>query len=167
MEEKLSVQMTKEALFDFLLYHTYSKFSGFLTNVLGAAVGIMGIILLAMGRIKPAYLVFYLVAAAAFIAFTPLQLKHRAKKQMELNEEYKTEWEYTFNEHGITAVRGDKVEEVPWEMIERVATTPKTIGIYYGKDHAFIIPKQAFGSRFVAVMKMIAQHIDPQKVRLR
>lgn len=167
MEEKLSVQMTKEALFDFLLYHTYSKFSGFLTNVLGAAVGIMGIILLATGRIKPVHLVFYLAAAVAFIAFTPLQLKHRAKKQMELNEEYQTKWEYTFNEHGITAVRGDKAEEVAWEQIERVATTPKTIGIYYGKDHAFIIPKQAFGSRFVAVMKVIAQHIDPQKVRLR
>ena len=56
MEEKLTVQMTKEALFDFLLYHTYSKFSGFLTNVLGAAVGIMGIILLATGKITPVYL---------------------------------------------------------------------------------------------------------------
>ncbi|BDF06006.1 YcxB family protein [[Clostridium] hylemonae] len=167
MEEKLTVQMTKEALFDFLLYHTYSKFSGFLTNVLGAAVGIMGIILLATGKITPVYLLFYLAAAAAFIAFTPLQLKHRAKKQVELNREYQTEWNYTFDNEGITVIRGEKTENVAWDKIERVVTTPKTIGIYYGKEHAFIIPKQAFGDRFMAVMKIIAQHIDPQRVRLR
>ena len=37
--------MTKEALFDFLLFHAYSKFSGFLVNILGLAVAFMGIIL--------------------------------------------------------------------------------------------------------------------------
>lgn len=167
MEEKLKVQMTKEVLFDFLLYHTYSKFSGFLTNVLGAAVGIMGIILVAVGKTSAVHLVFYLLAAAAFIAYTPLQLKYRAKKQMEVNKDYHVEWEYTFDDKGITVVYGDRTQEYPWEKIERTVTTPKTIGIYYGRDHAFIIPKQAFGSRFVNVMQMIAKHIGPQNVRLR
>lgn len=167
MEEKLKVQMTKEALFDFLLYHTYSKFSGFLVNVLGVAVGIMGIILLAIGKITVVHLLFYLIAAAAFISFTPLQLKYRAKKQMELNEDYQAEWTYTFNDEGITTEYREKTEVYAWEKIERAVTTPKTIGIYYGKDHAFIIPKQAFGDRFVPVMNMVSQHIGPQNVRLR
>ena len=34
-ENKMMVNMTKEALYDFLLFHAYSKFSGFLVNILG------------------------------------------------------------------------------------------------------------------------------------
>ena len=39
--KKITVHMTKEALFDFLLFHAYSKFSGFLVNILGLAVAFM------------------------------------------------------------------------------------------------------------------------------
>lgn len=37
--------MTKEYLYDFLLFHAYSKFSGFLINILGLAVAFMGVIM--------------------------------------------------------------------------------------------------------------------------
>ena len=60
VEEKITVRMTDTYLFDFTLYHTYSK----LTNILGAAIAFMGIIMLAMGKIKPVQIIFYLVAAA-------------------------------------------------------------------------------------------------------
>lgn len=63
-EEKITVRMTDTYLFDFTLYHTYSKLAGFLTNILGAAIAFMGIIMLAMGKIKPVQIIFYLVAAA-------------------------------------------------------------------------------------------------------
>lgn len=45
---KITVNMTKEALFDFLLFHAYSKLGGFLVNVLGLAVAFMGIFLLSL-----------------------------------------------------------------------------------------------------------------------
>lgn len=38
VEEKITVRMTDTYLFDFTLYHTYSKLTGFLTNILVAAV---------------------------------------------------------------------------------------------------------------------------------
>ena len=63
VEEKITVRMTDTYLFDFTLYHTYSKLTGFLTNILGAAIAFMGIIMLAMGKIKPVQIIFYLVAA--------------------------------------------------------------------------------------------------------
>ena len=62
-EEKITVRMTDTYLFDFTLYHTYSKLTGFLTNILGAAIAFMGIIMLVMGKIKPVQIIFYLVAA--------------------------------------------------------------------------------------------------------
>ena len=55
--------MTDTYLFDFTLYHTYSKLAGFLTNILGAAIAFMGIIMLTMGKIKLVQIIFYLVAA--------------------------------------------------------------------------------------------------------
>ena len=83
MEEKIFVQMTEKALFDFMLFHTYSKFAGFLSNVLGMAVAFIGIILTIMNKATIGQLVLYLVAAAIFVSFTPIQLKMRAKKQMQ------------------------------------------------------------------------------------
>ena len=63
VEEKITVRMTDTYLFDFTLYHTYSKLTGFLTNILVAAIVFMGIIMLVMGKIKPVQIIFYLVAA--------------------------------------------------------------------------------------------------------
>ena len=63
VEEKITVRMTDTYLFDFTLYHTYSKLTGFLTNILVAAIAFKGIIMLVMGKIKPVQIIFYLVAA--------------------------------------------------------------------------------------------------------
>ncbi len=167
MSEKISVQLTEQTLFDFLLYHTYSKFSGFLSNVLGAAVAFMGIILMAMGKITWIHLLVYLAAGAAFIAYTPLLLKHRAKKNIEANPLYRDASEYLFDEEGIAVTRGEETKRYPWEKIQKAVVTPKNVGIYWDKEWAFIIPKEALADRFVPVMQMISTHIGAQNVRLR
>ena len=63
---KITVRMTKEALYDFLLYHAYSKFSGFLINILGFAVVFLGVFSFATGRTGAAGVTFYLIAAMVF-----------------------------------------------------------------------------------------------------
>ena len=62
-EEKITVRIQIHTCLTFTLYHTYSKLAGFLTNILGAAIAFMGIIMLVMGKIKPVQIIFYLVAA--------------------------------------------------------------------------------------------------------
>ena len=84
--ETIRVQMTRELLFDFLLYHTYSKASGFLVNMLGLGVAAVGGVMQAMGQIKTGQLALYLLAAAAFLLYTPLLLRRRAKKQMQVKK---------------------------------------------------------------------------------
>lgn len=84
--ETIRVQMIRELLFDFLLYHTYSKASGFLVNMLGLGVAAVGGVMQAMGQIKTGQLALYLLAAAAFLLYTPLLLRRRAKKQMQLKK---------------------------------------------------------------------------------
>lgn len=51
-ESRMTVRMTKEALYDFLLFHAYSKFSGFLVNILGLAIVFMGIFSYTTGRVR-------------------------------------------------------------------------------------------------------------------
>ena len=165
---KITVRMTKEALYDFLLFHAYSKFSGFLINILGLAVAFMGIILYVTDRTGALNLVFYLAAAFIFLGYTPLQLKMRAKKQVEINPEYANPVEYTFSEEeGIFVKWEDTEKKFAWEEIERAVVTPKTIGIYYGKENALIIPKWDFGDEFLPVFQMIARHLGMNNVRMR
>ena len=167
MEEKIQVQMTENMLYDLMLFHTYSKLAGFLTNVLGMAVIFMGIIMFAMGKNTAWQLVFYIVAGIAFLGFTPLQLKLRARKQLKINPEYREVCTYLFGESGITAIRDEKTKVYEWDSIQRVVATPKTIGYYYDENRAIIIPKQAYGKRFTAVMNIVLEHVPRGMVKIR
>lgn len=166
---KITVHMTKETLYDFLLFHAYSKFSGFLTNILGLAIVFLGISMYVTGRTSALRLVFYVVAAAIFLGYTPFLLKTRAKKQVEINPEYNGPVEYTFSdEEGIMVKWVDEQEKTyAWEDIQRAVVTPKTIGIYYEAESALIIPKQDFGEEFAPIFQMIARHLGMNNVRMR
>lgn len=160
--------MTKEALYDFLLFHAYSKFSGFLINILGLAVAFSGIFMYISGKTGAVGVVLYLAAALIFLGNMPVQLKYRAKKQVEVNQEYCNPVEYTFSdEEGITVEYAGNLYRYTWEEIERAVVTPKTIGIYYGKERALIIPKQDFGAQFTDIFRMIAKHLGRNRVRMR
>lgn len=163
---EITVNMTEECLFDFLLFHAYSKFSGFLINILGLAIAFMGIIMYVTDRTGVTGIIFYLIAAFLFLAGTPFQLKLRAKKQVKVNEEYNQPVNYTFCETGITRSFGSREESFSWEQIDRAVVTPKTIGIYYGTEHAMILPKQDFGNEFVPIFTTIATQLGQTKVRM-
>lgn len=165
--EKITVHMTKEALYDFLLFHAYSKFSGFLVNILGLAIAFMGIIMYVTGKTEALSVVFYLVAAVAFLGYTPMVLKRRAKQQVRVNEEYCNPVDYTFSEDGITTEWKDVNRTYTWQQIRRAVVTPKTIGIYYEEESALIIPKEDFGDQFAPVFRRIAMNLGIKNVRMR
>lgn len=167
MNQTISVKITRETLFDFLLYHTYSKLSGFLINVLGLAVFILGGLQLAMDKIEMYQFFFYFIASFIFLAYTPLQLNHRAKVQVNTNPEYKYEKEFTFSNDGISISNGENVKTYAWNQITHTVTTPKTIGFYYGENDALIIPKYSFGEKFVPIMQMTIKNMGARKVKLK
>lgn len=140
-EEKITVRMTDIYLFDFTLYHTYSKLAGFLTNIL--------------------------VAAIVFIVYTPLLLKYRSKKQVKRIERYHVPNEMTFNDEGIQVEFADKKETYEWEQIQKVVTTPKTIGFYYETEKTLIVPKPDFGDKFVPILTLATKKLEPARVHLR
>ena len=141
VEEKITVRMTDTYLFDFTLYHTYSKLAGFLTNIL--------------------------VAAVVFIVYTPLLLKYRSKRQVKRIERYHVPNEMTFNDEGIQVEFADKKETYEWEQIQKVVTTPKTIGFYYETEKELIVPKPDFGDKFVPILTLATKKLGPARVHLR
>lgn len=165
---KITVHMTKENLYDFLLFHAYSKFSGFLINILGMAVAFMGVYMYTAGKTTAVGVTFYLISAALFLGYTPFLLKRRAKQQVEVNPEYCQPIDYTFcEENGITAAWDGEERSYSWEQIQRAVVTPKTIGIYYEEERALIIPKTDFGEQFLDIFQMIARHLGMNNVRMR
>ena len=165
---KITVHMTKEALYDFLLFHAYSKFSRFLINILGLAVAFSGIWLYVAGQTGAAGTALYLTASAVFLGSMPLQLYLRAKKQVEIHPEYNAPAVYIFSEEaGIRVIQGSRERDYRWEDIRRAVVTPKTIGIYYEAERALIIPKQDFGEQFAEIFRMIARHLGGNNMRMR
>lgn len=148
--------MTKELLYDFTLHHTYSRLGGFLSIVLAGAIAIIGLIRALTLQIPAFSLTYYALAAIAFMAYTPLLLKFRAKHQVEQIEEYANPVYYTFDPaNGITMEYNGKTRFIHWDRCERVVVAPKNIGIYYGKNDALILPKDQFGDAFTDIMTVV------------
>lgn len=162
---KIKVNMTEKALYDFLLYHTYSKASGFLINVLGIAIIFIGLITRFSGNSENAGYIFYIIAGIIFLVAVPVQLKMRAKKQIRINPDYNQPVMYTFSDDGIVTETGDKVKEYTWDRMEKTVVTPKTIGIYYGKDLALIIPKWDFGEQFAPIFQMSMYYTETNRLK--
>jgi len=160
------VQMTEDALYDFMLYHTYSKLAGFLVNVLGVTVGLVGIFMRFTGKITLVQLLFYLIAAIIFLAYTPLQIRFRARKLIKTSREYQEPKIYNFSEEGILVTQ-DQEQKYGWEQVQRVVAAPKTFGFYYGENDALIIPKESFGEQYMPIMKIVTAHVSPDRIRLR
>ena len=165
MQETIQVQLTEDTLYDFILFHTYSRFSGFITNILGLAIAFMGIILFVMKKADFSEISFYIVAATAFLCFTPLRIKWNAKRLLENDDAFKEASAYCFCQDGIWREQQGKRVLYSWEDIQKIVATPKTIGIYYTTDEALIVPKAAFGDRFINVMKIVAMHVRREKVK--
>ena len=73
----------------------------------------------------------------------------------------------TFNDEGIQVEFADKKETYEWEQIQKVVTTPKTIGFYYETEKALIVPRPDFGDKFVPILTLATKKLGPARVHLR
>lgn len=160
--------MSKEYLFDFYLFHAYSKLGGFLVNILGLAVAFVGIFRYIKGKSSPLGCVLYLLAAFAFLAYTPITLKIRAARAMKIVDAYRKPMDMIFSEEdGITTVQGEKKHQYSWDQILRGVVTPKTIALYISSEDALVIPKVDFGKSFQPIFLMITRHLGAGRMRIR
>ncbi len=166
MQVDINVKMKAEYIYDLLLFNTYSKFSGFLVNVLGLSVIIVGGLLLGTDKINVQNSLLYVFAGIGFLSYTPMQLKKRAKKLME-QEKYQNNMTYKFSDEGVLEIISDKENTYTWDQFSKAISTPKDIAFYLNESEALVIPKVSFGENFMPVMKMIAKNMPIDKITIR
>lgn len=164
----ITVHTEPEFVFDFFLYHAYSKLGGFLVNILGLAVAFTGVLLYTTHRTGAMGCFLYILAAVLFLGYTPVTLKLKAEKAVKTMPEYREPIKMTFSgTEGIVTDVSGKQNHYAWDSIIKAAVTPKTIAVYTKDEEALIIPKKDFGDQFRPIYVMIAYYLGPGRMRTR
>ncbi|MDF2820944.1 MAG: hypothetical protein K0R15_1385 [Clostridiales bacterium] len=163
---KIIVKMRTQFIYDLLLFHTYSKFSGFMINVSGLGIIITGGLMLGMDKIQLIQALLYVAIGILFLSYTPFTLKRKAMKMIKAPQ-YQSEIAYGFNEEGIEEEMLGQVNHYSWSQVEKAISTPKDIAFYVGKEEALILPKESFGENFLPTMKLIAENVTRDRIYIR
>lgn len=158
MELEIDVKVTSSDLYDYLLYHTYTGFSG----ILGTFVGIFLILAFASTR----YFI-YLIAGVVLIAYMPCSLFLKAKQQAADNPVFKETLHYKMTEEGISVSQGENEETQSWESCVKAVSTSRSIILYTSRTTASIFPKRDLGEKKDALIQAISTHMPPKKVKIR
>lgn len=158
MELEIDVKVTSSDLYDYLLYHTYTGFSG----MLGTLVGIF----LIMAFISTQYFI-YLIAGVVLIAYMPCSLFLKAKQQAVNNPVFKEPLHYKMTEEGISVSQGEDEEMQSWESCVKAISTGRSIILYTSRTTASIFPKRDLGEKKETLIQMISTHMPPKKVKIR
>lgn len=158
MKVEFDIKITASDLYDYMLYHTYSGFSG----LFGGIVGALFIIYFASSGVW-----YYLAAGIVILLYIPCSLFLRAKKQAVTNEFFKNPIHYTLTDEGVTVTQGEYEMSQPWAVIAKASSTNRSLLLYTSKVNAWIFPKRDLGENREAVIQMISTHVSPDRVKIK
>lgn len=165
MPVKFNVKMTEDYMYDFMLYHNYTHFSGLLGLLLGIVGAVLAIVKFFAGDSQTAG--FALIVAVLFLVVTPRTTKQRASMQVKNSKMFQDVLEYEFNDEGITVRQGELEAKTPWEECSKVVSTKKSVIVYITRVRALIFPKTCIGEQYEEAIKMIRTHMPSKKVKIR
>ena len=146
MELEFDVHVDANALYDYMLRHTFTKAAG----ILGSTAGALGIVAGMMQR-YPIYVIF----GAVVLLYQPVSLWLRAPLHYKMTEE------------GVEVSQKETQQFQKWEDMYRAVSTGKSLILYTDKIHASIFPRKDLGEKQSAVIAMISSHMEPGKVQIR
>ncbi len=162
----VDVWMKAAYIFDFTLHQTYAKLSGFLTNLAGLSVIIIGGMRLRTGALRLWEALAFVALGICIIAWTPLMLYLRARK-LAGAQKYHAPIRYSFDTEGITERMGDHTHTYLWSQVAKAVSTPKTIAFFLSETEALIVPKENFRENFMPVMKLIFGNLTRDQIYIR
>ena len=158
MKLEFDIRMKAGDLYDFMLYHTYTGFSG----ILGTVAGVLLIVYFSMTLQW-----IYLFAGLLIVLYLPCSLYLRSKRQVLTNEFFREEIHYVFTEEGITVSQGEQSDTLPWDQVVKAVASPHSIFLYTSRVNAWIFPKKILGEQRVDLIQMISEHVAPAKVKIK
>lgn len=158
MKLEFDIKITAKELYDFMLYHTYTGFSG----LFGTVIGALFIIYFFMAGVW-----YYLVAGLVIIFYIPCSLYMRAKRQALTNEFFKKPIHYVLSEDGVTVMQGEYDMTLPWDSIAKATASNRSIFVYTSKVNAWIFPKSLLGEQKNDLIQIISEHVAPDKIKIK
>ena len=165
MKVDFDVKMTKNAMFDFMLYTSYTSLSGIVGVIFGGVTLILGIRQIIEGNYTMASTFF--VFALVFLVANPLNMKAKAGAQVKSSPMFQKPIHYELTEEGVEISQDDQHTTVKWTDFQKAVSTNKSVILYVTKLRAFIFPKESLGEDYSAAVKMISTHMAPKKVKIR
>ncbi len=159
MKVEFDVKITAADLYDYMLAHTYSGFSGLFGSVVGALF-----IILYFGMKTQ---ILYLVAGIIILLYIPCSLFMRAQKQVVLNEAFKKPLHYVLTDEGVTVSQGENEMFQEWDVVYKAKSTNRSLLIYTSKVNAWIFPKRDLGKDKEAVIQLISAHVAPDRIKIK
>lgn len=155
---EMDVHMSTGVLYDYLLRHIYTSFSGIFGTIIG--------ILLAAGYFMKGLGIIYLICGIIVIFYLPWSLFLTAKKQM-LLKVFQSPIHYTFYENGVEVSQDGVSQMQRWENMVKAVSTSKSIILYTGKKVASIFPRKDLEGDATGLIRIICSHMDPKKVKIK
>lgn len=165
MSVKIKVQMTSKAMYDFLLYHTYSSMNGKVGVLFGGVTAGLGVRALVRGEYNAGMMFLFL--ATVFLVLTPMTLKSKAGTQVKMTPMFQKPIDYELTDDGIVVSQDDQQTEVKWDELNKAVSTKHSLIIYVTRVRALIFPKEALGEQYEEAVQMIASHLPPAKMKIR
>lgn len=158
MEANFDVKMNFGTLFDFKMAHAYRQ----PINLIASAAGVGGILM--FFRFEQWY---YIVFGILLIVYTPFVLLKNSAMQMKLVEAFKQTVHYHLDDEGITVTIGEQSQTVGWDTVTKARNTQKSYFLYTSSKSAFIFPLNQMGEERDAVLRLMCEHVDPKKIKIR
>ena len=150
MNIKFEVKMTKKAMFDFMLYTSYTSLSGIVGVIFGGVTLVLGIRQCMFGSYSTAATFF--LFAAIFLIGNPMFQKPIS---------------YELNEEGIRISQDEQSVLNEWGDFRKAVSTGQSVIIYVTKVRALIFPRESLGEQYAAAVQMISTHMPAKKVNIR
>lgn len=166
MEEiKVEVKIKVGDMYNFFMYHTYSRVSGILSAFFGLAM--FGLLAYTYGEVTQSQSFLYFLFGLFFLVFNPLNFYARAHKQVKTIPTFQETIYYTFKNEGITTKQNNESATVKWSEVQKVVSSGRSIIIYLSKVRANILPKESIGENYNDLVEMIQKNIEPSKVKIK
>lgn len=162
-ERKFKAQMTKDALFDFMLHHTYSGLTGWFSIVFSIVFAVVGIVMYVTGKTTMTWMLCLIFIGVALAFSTPFQLKNDAARQIRKNPVYSQPLNYVFSDRGITVSQKGNKQSFTWNQIVKVRITKKSVSLYYDKKTAMVIPREIFDQQ--GLLDIIKENVSVVAMR--
>lgn len=158
MEVEFDVKIEAGILYDYMMHHTFSSFSG----LLGTAAGALLLVAFCADR-----QIIFLIVGLIMLVYQPWTLFLRSRQQMVNNPAFKKPLHYKLTEEGIEVSQDGSTDSQKWENMHKAVSTGSSIVVYTSKRNACIFPKKDLGENKYKVIEMISTHMPSDKVKIR